>query len=414
MSKQTPFILASLLLAISCGKGGESSGGPGFDPKTEHSPDVPTYSSGNTSWTPDASVTNPNEVTVVNGATIVAKKNAVIAQFQNGSVIIAGGVDTSGTTTATAQMISSGGVVSSANALQEAVSDSGNTMVVPLHAGMTNELYVVGGVKSNGSYSGKVQKYSNAGVKTDLTDLFFGIAKTEMSYNSYAIAWMGGKWEAWEDNSRTPEGIAVMNLSNQGYWSAFQGSDLDRTPVYEMSGHKVAIANGESYSVGGKYSAKNIYMVDVSSQLWHSVGTLQVAVQAGQDVLGKSASGVLTVIGGAVVGADCTTAVQVYDLNTESQTSTNMNIGRCGHSSLELAADQIIVVGGRKSYSENSERTNSIEMFNPNTGTWRVVGKLSQGRSGHKIFKRGANQIVVVGGTDASGTPIAQTETITY
>lgn len=415
MNKQSPlFILASLMLAVSCGGGGGGGSEGGYDPKISHSPEVPSYPSGQTNWTNDSSVVNPNEVTVTNGPSITAKKDAAMGQFQNGSIIVAGGSNTSGAATKSVQLISSSNVVTSGNDLEEEVTGASHVMVTPFHVGMSNEFYVVGGSRLGNGSSNMVQKYSNNGTKTALPELSNGVSGGEMAYNSYAVSFIGGRWEAYDLGTVQSDGVNVMHFSNMGSWSLAPGDDLTRTPVYEITDHKLVNLNGSTYSVGGKYSGTDVYSVDYTGQTFTSVGTLETAVQAGHDAFAEANGSVITVMGGAVVGGNCTTAVQKFDRYNGTQETSHMEIGRCGHSSVELSNGDIIVVGGRRAYSDSSERTSSIERYDSATKTWKVVGKLTQARSGHKVFKRGSSQLVVVGGTDASGNPIAQTEIITY
>jgi hypothetical protein len=234
-----------------------------------------------------------------------------------------------------------------------------------------------------------------------------------MHYDMSLVSIVGGYWEAYDFNTVQPDGINVMYFGSE-WWTAAPNEDLIRTPVYAMTGHKVVNLNGGSVSVGGKYSGKDVYLLQYGNQTFMENGSLDIAVQGGHDAWGEENGSIITVIGGAVLNRDCTTAMQKFDFDYNTQVTTHMNIGRCGHSSVELANGDIYVVGGRKSYSDSSERTATIEKYDASTQTWSVVGKLAHARSGHKVFKRGTSQLVVVGGTDASGAPIAQTEIITY
>lgn len=89
-----------------------------------------------------------------------------------------------------------------------------------------------------------------------------------------------------------------------------------------------------------------------------------------------------------------TSVVFIYSQTNNQWTTSSMLVARIGHTATELPDGNVVIIGG------SSQTT---EVYNPITGTWTFGVSLPTYQSDHSAV-RISNNIVIIGGTDASGT----------
>ncbi len=84
----------------------------------------------------------------------------------------------------------------------------------------------------------------------------------------------------------------------------------------------------------------------------------------------------------------------------------NLNTARSSHTATLLANGKVLVVGG---YTASSDVTDSAELYDPATGTWRLTGNLNVARIAHHTATWLPNgKILVAGGTATSSAQTAE------
>ncbi len=75
-----------------------------------------------------------------------------------------------------------------------------------------------------------------------------------------------------------------------------------------------------------------------------------------------------------------------------------------------LPNGEVLVAGGYP--GEGAPPTDSLEVFDPRTGTFRVVGRLNEARADHSTSLLPDGRVLVAGGTDAGGQALRSTEVV--
>jgi len=124
------------------------------------------------------------------------------------------------------------------------------------------------------------------------------------------------------------------------------------------------------------------------------------------------ADGRRLLVAGGRNGQNLLKSAEVYDLATNSWTSTrDMSVPRVGHSATTLPDGTVLVIGGRG----GGGPLRTSEVYDPTTGTWSPFPALTTAREGHSatVFVDGRTrgyQILVIGGSDQSGTILTSGE----
>jgi hypothetical protein len=89
-----------------------------------------------------------------------------------------------------------------------------------------------------------------------------------------------------------------------------------------------------------------------------------------------------------------------------------MNVARGHHTLTQLSDGVVLAVGGQ---ATNGIGTASVELYNPNTRTWHVVGSLNGPRFGHTATLLSGDRVFIAGGYGATWDDmLATTEIIEY
>ncbi len=103
-----------------------------------------------------------------------------------------------------------------------------------------------------------------------------------------------------------------------------------------------------------------------------------------------------------VVGLLATTATPALAAGTFQKTGS-MNVPRVSHTATLLPNGQVLVAGGDNSTIGGSPLA-SAELYNPATGKWTFTGSMTMPREGHQAVLLQNGQVLVAGGSNASGT----------
>jgi Kelch motif protein len=114
------------------------------------------------------------------------------------------------------------------------------------------------------------------------------------------------------------------------------------------------------------------------------------------------AIGSLLFVGLSVIGLLATTATPALAAGTFQKTGS-MNVARVSHTATLLANGQVLVAGGDNSTLGSSPLA-SAELYNPATGKWTLTGSMTVPRESHQAVLLQNGQVLVAGGTNASGT----------
>lgn len=156
-----------------------------------------------------------------------------------------------------------------------------------------------------------------------------------------------------------------------------------RTPIGTPTG-TVALPGGGAEASGG----------------WTSAGSLLQA-RAGHTAT-ILPDGRVLVVGGerSQSNANSLSSAEIYDPRTNSWSSgPAMNLGRMGHTATPLPTGQVLVVGGDTVQpGMPAVATNSAELFDPATNSWRVGAAASLGREHHTATVLPDGRVLIVGG----------------
>ena len=112
-------------------------------------------------------------------------------------------------------------------------------------------------------------------------------------------------------------------------------------------------------------------------------------------------SGDVIVIGGygKVLGLPvAVNMARIYDSHTKKWRLTNgvLNKGRLGHGAIKLPTGEVVIVGGR---GQNETELKTIELYDPVTDSFYLLGKMKYGRRQPKLNFISANKILITGGS---------------
>ena len=99
-------------------------------------------------------------------------------------------------------------------------------------------------------------------------------------------------------------------------------------------------------------------------------------------------------------GANSLGSAEIYDPRTNSWSSgPAMNLGRMGHTATPLPTGQVLVVGGDTvALGQPGAATNSVELCDPVTNSWRAGAAAALGREHHTATVLPDGRVLIVGG----------------
>jgi N-acetylneuraminic acid mutarotase len=166
-----------------------------------------------------------------------------------------------------------------------------------------------------------------------------------------------------------------------------------------LFGCNVLLPSGNVLAIGGwqgetATAESNIEQYDPGTSQWSTVGTL--------------ATGVTCSIGAFVLPSDEVLLDGSYLLDPValSTTPTTNALASTSPALVQLANGDVLAFCGQ----ENNAAVADAQVYHHATGLWTAVGSLHQARSGCRGFLMPSGEVLVVGGGDANGAPLATAE----
>lgn len=123
------------------------------------------------------------------------------------------------------------------------------------------------------------------------------------------------------------------------------------------------------------------------------------------------ADGRVLVTGGRTASTSATGVVlataEIYDPATNAWTETAgaMSVGRRSHAATLMPDGKVLISGGGSGVSTSSSMPlASVELFDPATGMFTVIGNMTQPRSAHSAFLLDDGTVLITGGSTGMGT----------
>ncbi len=166
-----------------------------------------------------------------------------------------------------------------------------------------------------------------------------------------------------------------------------------------LPGGKVLVVGG--INVSTTLSSAELY--DPSTSTWSVTGSMMTPRITEAILL---PSGRVLVAGGFGFGFG-TASAELFNPATGTWSSTgSLTIARLFHTTTLLPSGKVLVAAG----SGNTDLLSSAEIYDSGTGTWSVTGSMITARSGHGAIVLSNGKLLVAGGADTRGTPLASAE----
>jgi len=159
-----------------------------------------------------------------------------------------------------------------------------------------------------------------------------------------------------------------------GAWAAVASMSVGRRC------HSVAVVDGKIYAIGGLNSdgetLDSAEAYDPQTDSWQQMASLP---EGGQSHAATAMGGKIYVSGGYNENGTLRTVV-VFDPQVNTWTEVaSMGTGRCNHASAAIGG-KLYLFGGRSAWTEDGERTASVEAYDPASNTWAQVSDLTSAR----------------------------------
>ncbi len=333
------------------------------------------------------------------GSMSAARVNHTATLLPNGLVLAAGGYNTVGQELASTELYNpASGTWTGSGALSTA-RDSHTATLLPnglvLVAG--GETAVTIGTNSAELYNSTTGVWSPTG---NLNTARYGHTATLLPNGLVLVA--GGQ------NTAT-NALASAELYNPatGMWTPTGNLNTAHAgaPATLLQNGLVLVAGG-SYPIldGGRLVLASAELYDPVTGAWTPTGSMNRVRSLFEATL--LPDGRVLVSGGDPPQIIITTSAELYNPATGTWASAgDMNIGRFAYSATLLAEGQVLVAGGQGSGSDlptGLVTLSNVEIYDPNSGTWKPTGSMNTAREGHTATRLPSGQVVVAGGASLS------------
>jgi N-acetylneuraminic acid mutarotase len=176
-----------------------------------------------------------------------------------------------------------------------------------------------------------------------------------------------------------------------------------------LSNGNVVVAGGENNN--NVLSSTEVY--SPTTRAWTVAGNLNVARSSASAVL--LPAGTVLVAGGCI--SNClggnTASAEIYNSVSASWASTGSMIkGRVYFGMVLLSTGKVLAVGGCTGQNSNgcTGVMSAAEIYDPSTGKWTATGSLHTARGAMTATLLQSGNVLVAGGINAAGNPIASAE----
>jgi N-acetylneuraminic acid mutarotase len=210
------------------------------------------------------------------------------------------------------------------------------------------------------------------------------------------------------DNRVLP--VAELYDPRTGTWTAtgrMRGAFSPETATLLLDGTVLAVGGID----GSELVSAELY--DPRTGTWSVTGSLSGAhggtatlLPDGKVLVAGGNSSVLVVepnIGGPAPDALTLASAEVYDPDTGSWTVIgSMTEARIGYTATLLADGTVLVAGGRRNDTSGTRLLASAELFDPGSGSWTVTTGMLTARAGHTATLLPDGTVLVTGGSDSN------------
>jgi len=322
------------------------------------------------------------------------------AVLSTGSVLVAGGWNATSQTVTSAEVYNpSTGTFAPTGGMTDAHLWAGWTAPWPVLS--SGKVLVGGGLAASGALLASVELYDPSAGTFSLTgSLGTPVIAFDLVSLSGSVLFIGG-YSAVTGAAPTPgwEYTAGTSLVQSYSVTAAMVSPVGPVAEQRLFGCDVVLQSGDAVAIGGVVGTSatfesNIEQYDPGTMQWTTVGTLANGVTCGEAAF-VLPNGQILLDGAALL--DPTT----WTTTTVSNPLTNTSVML-----VQLANGDVLGVGGEA----GGMATAQAERFSASTGQWAAVGSLHQPRSTGRALLLPSGEVLVVGGSDATGAALASAE----
>jgi len=181
------------------------------------------------------------------------------------------------------------------------------------------------------------------------------------------------------------------------------GSARDSFTATPLGNGKVLLAGGGN--TNGIQATAELF--DPSTGSFSPTGSMSTPRAAHTATL--LSSGKVLVAGGVDANDTALATAELYDpgSGTFTLTTGNMNDQRYTHTATLLGNGKVLLTGGTDATNSSVA---SAELYDPNAGTFSATGSMGTPRAGHRAILLNDGTVLVEGGTDENGAPLVAAE----
>ncbi len=170
-----------------------------------------------------------------------------------------------------------------------------------------------------------------------------------------------------------------------------------------------AIAGGSVTPYDGAYLA-SAELYDPQTGAFSPTGSLTTTREDHTATL--LADGRVLIAGGHDFGWDAVASAELYDPTTGTFSPTgSMAVARAYHTATLLADGRVLIAGGDPAaWGSAGPVMASAELYNPKTGTFKLIATLTEGRGYHAATLLADGRVLLTGGTGTGGADLATAE----
>jgi len=194
------------------------------------------------------------------------------------------------------------------------------------------------------------------------------------------------------------------------------------------------LATGQVLVAGGTATANNFGGTLLGDLFNPATGKFKTTANGGTQARNISATllqnGSVLLTGGEVTGTFCgvcgpplvstAKAILFHSSTATFSTTASMSVSRFGHTATLLVVGQVLLTGGGEARvlfcrsgcprMSNVQALSSAELYNPATGAFAPTVNMTTPRAMHTATMLANGRVLVAGGLDANGTPLASAE----
>jgi len=324
-----------------------------------------------------------------------ARFNHTATLLPNGKVLVAGGVDSNGDPSASAELYDPASGTWSVTGSLKTGRQLHTATLLP-----NGKVLVAGGLDSNGNPSTSAELYDPASGTWSAT----GSLNTARHTHTATLLPNGKVLVAGGTDNLNSLASAELYDPASGTWTAtgsLNTSRLQHTATFLPNG-KVLVAGGfaSSFNNGSQNPVASAELYDPASGTWSATGSLNTARFNHTATL--LPNGKVLVAGGVDSSGNPVASAELYNPASGTWSATgNLNAARDLHTATSLPNDKVLVAGGEGSTFPFPPSA-SAELYDPASGSWAATGSLNTARDLHTATSLPNGKVLVAGGVDDS------------